>query len=287
MRYYESIADSNTSYIYSCDMVRFSIEIRKDCAEKMSQRFSAETRLDVNVYPVDLRPFKYRHMLTVAVGESSVSLAVGFNGYGGADERFRGYVEFNPNKCFPDWKDEFLDVCSWCCKVEPVRIDLAIDVPVDRTGCSLVKDGRLYEYQQKSADDFTEYLGRRNTPGRVKLYNKTKEQKLSYPLTRLEITTECDMNEFKKHVPEVIISDMEQIDFEHGDLSELTQNERVYLSVLNRLSLSERTAILKKFTYRHRHKIEKYVMAENRLQINYDCVRQVFESIERYSRLCA
>lgn len=286
MRYYEEVVDNKTSYIYSCDMVRYNIEVRKDCAEKFSQRFSNDTRLDVKVFPIDYRPFKYRQMLTVTVGESSVSIAVGFNGFGSTDERLRGYIEFNPNKCFPEWKHEFLDIVGWCNKVEVARVDLALDFPVDRLSCSLVKDGRLYEYQQKAVDDFTEYLGRRNTVGRVKLYNKAKEQNLNYPLSRLEITTECDIKEFAKHVPEVIISDVEQVDFEHADLSDLTQNERVYISVLNRLPLAERVAILKKFTYRHRRKIEKYVMAENRLQINKSCVRVVFENVEKYTRLC-
>lgn len=287
MRYYEEVIDGKSSYVYSCDMVRYSIEIRKDCAEKFSHRFSNDTRLDVKVFPIDYRPFKYRQMLSIDVGESSVSIAVGFNGFGSSDERLRGYIEFNPNKCFPEWKKEFLDVLSWCCKVEVARMDLAIDFPVDRLNCSLVKDGRLYEYQQKSEDDFTEYLGRRNTCGRVKLYNKSKEQKLSYPLSRLEITTECDLKEFQKHVPEVILSDVQQIDLEHADVSELSQNERVYLSLLNRLPLSERVATLKKFTYRHRRKIEKYVLLENRLEINMHCVRNVFKSVEMYTKLCA
>lgn len=286
MRYFEEVRDEKSEYVYSCDKIRFSIEIRKDCSEKMSARFSADSRLDVKVFPVDYRPFKYRQMLTIDAGESTVTIAVGFNGCGDLDERLKGYIEFNPNKCFPEWYKEFIDVCGWCCKMEVVRVDLAIDVPVERSGCSLVKDGRLYEYQQKSPEDFTEYLGRRNTVGRVKLYNKSVESKLSQPLTRLEITTEADINEFKKHLPEVIISEVEQLSFEDVDVSELTHNERVYVSVLNRLTLSERTAILKRFTYRHRQKIEKYVLANNRLEINLDCVRGVFKNVNRYGKLC-
>lgn len=287
MKYYESVYDENSGCVYSCDMVRFSVEIRKDCAEKFSKRFSADTRLDVNVYPIDYRPFKYRQMLSVSVGESTVSMAIGFNGFGSPDDRLRGYIEFNPNKCFPEWHDEFIDVCGWCCKMEVARVDLAVDIPIARSGCALVKDGRLYEYQQKSEDDYTEYLGRRNVAGRVKLYNKTKESGLSYTLTRLEITTEADVDEFKKHIPEVVINTTEQLDFGCVDMSDLTQNEQVYVSILNRLPLSDRVQYMKRFTYRHRKKLEKYIFTENRLEINLNCVREVFRNVNRYSNLCA
>lgn len=285
MKYYDEILDSDSNYIYSCDMVRFSIELRKDCCEWFSHRFSSDTRLDVKIYPVDFRPFKYRQLLNIDVGDSTVSIGVGFNGFEGNDERLKGFIEFNPNKCFPEWRAEFLDIVGRCSKVEVSRMDVAIDIPIERLGCSLVKDGRLYEYHQKAPDDITEYLGRRNSPGRVKLYNKAKEQGLLLPMTRLEITTECDMVEFKKHIPEVILSDVQQIDFEHANLSDLTRNERVYVSLLNRLPLSERLEFMKKFTYRLRKKLQKYVMAENRLAVNLSCVRQVFRNIEVYCNL--
>lgn len=286
MRYFSEILDDKTGYIYSCDMVRFSIEVRKDCAEKFACRFSADTRLDVNVYPVSYVRYKYRQMISVNVGESTVVMGIGFNGDNVVDDRLRGYIEFNPNKCFPEWKAEFIDICGWCNKVEIARVDLAVDIPVDRCNCSLVKDVRLYEYQQKASDDYTEYLGKRNTVGRVKLYNKSKEQKLKYPLTRLEITTECDIKEFKKHIPQVIVSDVEQIDFERADLSGLSQNDRVTVSLLNILDFNTRMEWLQKYTYRHRQKISKYVMADTRLELNCDCVQNVFRWVQSYANLC-
>lgn len=285
MRYFSEVTDSETGYIYSCDMVRFNIEIRQDCAEKFSCRFSSDSRLDVEVYPVSFSPFKYRQLLSVKVGDSVVSMGIGFNGCNASDDRLRGYVEFNPNKCFPEWKNEFIDICGWCNRVEPARLDLAVDIPLERSACSLIKDGRLYEYQQKAVDDYTEYLGRRNTAGRVKLYNKSKEQKLPYPLTRLEITTECDINEFKKHIPQVVLSGTEQIDIPHADLSGLSQNDRVTVALLNTLGLDARVEWLQKFTYRYRQKISKYVMAENRLALNLRCVSEILEQIKLYGKL--
>lgn len=287
MRYYSEIMDEKTSVVYSCDMVRFAIDIRKDCSDKFASRFCADTRIDVQIYPVSFTPFRYRQLITVNTGYGIVSMGIGFNGCAGSDDLLRGFIEFNPNKCFPEWRNEFIDICGWCTKVEPTRIDLAIDIPIERTCCSLVKDIRLYEYQEKSSDDFTEYLGKRNTCGRVKLYNKAKEQKLSYPLTRLEITTECDMKEFEKHIPQVVISKEGQIDFLHADMSELSANDRVTVQLLNTLNLNDRKIWLRKYSYRFQKKIEKYILAENRFEVNFDCVRAVFRSVSDYGKLCA
>lgn len=68
------------------------------------------------------------------------------------------------------------------------RFDLAIDLPVDRSQCFLVKDRRLY-IERRHGVEFTQYLGAKSSQvGRVKLYNKAAEAKLSTPLTRLELT---------------------------------------------------------------------------------------------------
>lgn len=68
------------------------------------------------------------------------------------------------------------------------RFDLAIDIPVDRAHCFLVKDRRLY-IERKHGVEYTQYLGSKSSAvGRIKLYNKTAEAKLDYPLTRLELT---------------------------------------------------------------------------------------------------
>lgn len=286
MRYFSEVKDEKTSIVYSCDMVRFSIDIRKDCAEKFSLRFSKDTRTDVEVYPVSFAPFRYRQMLTVNTGEGIVSMGIGFNGVS-AEDMLRGYVEFNPNKCFPEWRNEFIDICGWCTKVEPVRVDLALDIPIDRRCCSLVKDIRLYAYQERSAEEYTEYLGKRNKCGHVRLYNKAKEQKLNYALTRLEITTECDMSEFRKHAPTVVISKEEQIDFEHADLSDLSQNDRVTVQMLNSLDLGTRMKWVRKYSYRYQKKIQKYVYVENRLEYNEYCISEIFRQVQAYSRLCA
>ena len=52
-----------------------------------------------------------------------------------------------------------------------------------------LKDGRNYEAHISGA--LTEYLGQRNKPGRVKVYDKTAEAGLDDPLTRVELTVDA------------------------------------------------------------------------------------------------
>lgn len=53
-----------------------------------------------------------------------------------------------------------------------------------------------------SWENFTHYLGRRSSVGRVKLYNKQRESKLNYPLTRVELTCAPD-SDMDKYMPTV------------------------------------------------------------------------------------
>lgn len=121
---------------------------------------------------------------------TSFWLGHGLIGTGIAVERYR--LEFNPNKVAsnPIFKTihELLVRHARKPLSRIARFDLAIDIPVDRAKCFLVKDRRLY-IERRHGVEYTQYLGAKSsTVGRVKLYNKTAEAKLDYPLTRLELT---------------------------------------------------------------------------------------------------
>ena len=105
-------------------------------------------------------------------------------------DRYR--LEFNPNKVSDNEVFKIIHklLIEYCRKslTHIARFDLAIDIPVDRSRCFLVKDRRLY-IERKHGVEYTQYLGSKSASvGRVKLYNKTAEAKLDYPLTRLELT---------------------------------------------------------------------------------------------------
>lgn len=105
----------------------------------------------------------------------------------------RTRLEFNPNKVanhqvFREILRR-LNCGGHRAFTEIKRFDLALDMPTERENVFLVKDGRAYSEIRHSAANLTQYLGSKSsTVGRCKLYNKTIESKLNYPLTRLEIT---------------------------------------------------------------------------------------------------
>lgn len=286
MRYWREFVDEKTNCVYSCDMVRLNVEIRKNSCEDFTRLFSRSTRIDVEFKPISFAGFRYKHVFTVSVGDSAVKFGFCLNC--AKDGQRKGFIEFNPNKVFPEWQDEFLTVCGMCCSIEVVRCDIAIDIPVERTGVSLLKDIRQYRYLQEAEGDYTEYLGKRNHPGYVKLYNKAIEQKLKFSaLTRLEITTEPDIASFRKHLPEVAISYTEQLIFSDYDLSGLSHNDRVYVSLLNTLPHDERMAWVQKLTYREKKKITPYIFGNNRFQPCLKCVSGVLMEVNKFPGFCA
>ena len=132
----------------------------------------------------------YKEQFTFDCGDgNSFWCGVGLNdGTGNVTNRVR--LEFNPNKVAENYV--FIQVfnCLRSLAVGPpgvVRFDLAVDFPVLRSDCWLLKDNRMYEEVRKSSEDRTQYLGERNKPGRCKLYNKALEAGLGYPLSRLEV----------------------------------------------------------------------------------------------------
>lgn len=109
------------------------------------------------------------------------------------------------------------------------RIDLAVDIPVTRYSCFLVKDGRAY-IERRHGQEWTQYLGAKSsTVGRVKLYNKQVESKLSHPLTRLEITLDPSTPYNEVNFPTVYFLDDLQMCFSE---MKATDTERFILNAL-------------------------------------------------------
>lgn len=116
-------------------------------------------------------------------------------------------IEFNPNKCgHLESLSYVLSLLRECSSEFWLKDwDIAIDYPVLRENCFLMKDSRCYRLHQNSVSDKTEYLGSRHVQGYTKLYNKQKESKLHYPLTRLELTMEglCSVDDIESALPTV------------------------------------------------------------------------------------
>lgn len=168
----------------------------------------------------------YKEQFTFDCGDgNSFWCGVGLNdGTGNVTNRVR--LEFNPNKVAENYV--FIQVfnCLRSLAVGPpgvVRFDLAVDFPVLRSDCWLLKDNRMYEEVRKSSEDRTQYLGERNKPGRCKLYNKALEAGLGYPLSRLEITLSGEAmayTDLQAVWPQVLVLDDLQLVFDGLKLTE-------------------------------------------------------------------
>lgn len=125
-----------------------------------------------------------------------------------------GRLEFNPSKV-GKYK-EFQEVLKWVVlhsgtNVSPIRFDLAIDIPIARERMYLMKDQRTYKEYSNSKSDRTQSLGKHNSHGAVKLYNKALERGLKgVDLTRLELTIDYKsraLEGLKSIVPKIYLLD--------------------------------------------------------------------------------
>lgn len=281
MEYWRECYDS-LGYAYSCDMVRIRFEFRHSDFENLIKYFTKSYRIDIKVFPLCTSDFKYRHLFQITYDKSSMSVGIGFNG-SNREESFYGFAEFNPNKCFVSdqcfYDLQILFSYSW--KYELVRWDLAVDIPVGRKYLSLVKDGRRYENVLYSADNRTEYLGVRNEPGRVKLYNKALEDKYqdAAELTRLELTCsgEWGVNEIVAKLPFVdTLKDQNELIF----ASDLSNTQRVLIELIN--ASDSKMYYFKMLNTGMQCKLRKYIFDDdNRIQYDRNSIDQILRQLKR------
>lgn len=199
LKYYECVKKDDL--IYSCDMVRYRLELGSNSQSLCNLLNNHDTyKSDFLIkYSRSYDYFKYGHLWTLK--NDSCSFVIGLDIQGSVDV---GFIEFNPNKCMCD--DSFVgllaDIKSLVVTSDLVRYDLAIDIPFDRCFCNLKKNKKMYSLLLDTSK--TEYLGKRNKEGFVKLYDKKVESNLDYDLTRLEITLK-DFSNYDNHIPSVYV----------------------------------------------------------------------------------
>ena len=273
IKYYQSF-DSKNGIKYSLDMVRLSIDFNthtQNFCDYMTELASVDLRYEV-AYFQSFKKYSYKHLWNVKDSiDDTVSWTVGLDYGGTKDGMSQGFLEFNPNKCMdsPLFLD-FLEVLRANSPIRDlVRYDMAIDIPLPLGQCKLHREGkRTYQYIQKD-DGITEYLGQRSHSGFVKLYDKTIESDLDFPLTRLEIT--YDKKElFEKVFPTVHIVDM-QSKFLVDDT--LDSTDKALISLLR--DCPDRAYYLSQLGRRKRKKIEPY-LADRVLLLDKYCAHSVY-----------
>lgn len=229
---------SGTGDTYSIDKLLLDFKLRYRSGGEWAADFLAFLADDRWVYFdhwTTSRIGTFREQFSVDCGDgSSFWVGIGLNdGTGKVTNRVR--LEFNPNKAVETYVFTHVFNRLRSLAVGPpgiVRFDLAVDFPVLRSDCWLLKDRRTYEEFRRSEEDRTQYLGERNKHGRCKLYNKALESKLNYPLSRLEITIGGDFLEYEQVLaiwPQVMIRNDLQMVF---DGEKISDTDRVLLKCL-------------------------------------------------------
>lgn len=283
--YWFTSTDEN-GFIYSCDMLRYRLEFRNDAfADQTLQKIlSPWGRLDIKNYPLNTSEFKFRNLFTIDYDVSTMSVGVGFNGVSKSDYMI-GFLEVNPNKCFNALQClyDIQRIFCTCWKVELIRFDLAIDMPLPRESLSLSKDGRKYMLDMYSLENKTEYLGVRNSGGYTKLYNKGLEQKdESVILSRLEMTCEGDWS------AEQIVSKLPYVNTiqcagTDQRLKGLSSTQAALVRALR--TSTERDEIFKSLSANIRVKLRPYIYDDNTTLV-YDtsCVHDILQGIRKFEQ---
>ena len=194
-----TILDASSMSIYSIDMLRFKLKSNPKEFERIQKVLDIwMTDGKLTCYSNTGRIGGYRFMWAWRYDDlaskrdnahTSIALGLGHVEGSGKTNAGLGFLEYNPNKLGEQGASLIRYLVGHGVELEPVRYDLAIDFPVARDTVRMVKDGRKYECC--ISDSMTEYLGQRNKPGRVKVYDKAAESGLSEPLTRVELTTDA------------------------------------------------------------------------------------------------
>lgn len=260
--------------IYSLDMIRLSLVFMDKVQEFvtwLSRIAVTADNLDV-VHWLSVRDFSYRNMFRIITNEYSFAMAIGFNG--NSESKNNGWIEFNPNKCKGEFFDKFIMMLKDYTSTRRVsRFDLAIDIPMPRYLVRIHKDQRNYQYINSQSSE-TEYLGRRNNPGFIKLYDKKAESNLDYDLTRLEITADLEVINF----PTVNITPLqEKFEFEG-----LTASDKVMIELLKQVDNPAR--YLGQLHYRKRKKIEPYLWSDT-VQLDKGAYSKILKQVISYQYL--
>jgi len=188
------IVDIN-NITYSLDNIRITFEADTKAFQALIDHVFIETQSRTIKEKKSANPCKYFYHYTISYGPD-VTLTIGYSFNGGKSyQRERGYLEFNPNKLFhfPQFYKDFEAAKKHLNILGIKRYDVAIDIPIPRENIAMIRTGKKeYELIHKSHSNKTEYFGKRNHMGFIKLYNKSIEAGLQKPLTRFEITYDTE-----------------------------------------------------------------------------------------------
>lgn len=288
MRYYEPVYHGE--YIYSCDMLRLLFKTEFRDSEDRFIHIPIDKLLEIlilNDYTVEYftsnRISAYKHMYIIRKKNQVVTIGLEHNHM--TDNVYNHFIEFNPNKVDMKMIAFILKYLKRYIKYNKIRgsyfeigrWDLAVDLPVERSLVHLLKDGKKeYKYVIGSDSSVSEYCGKRNTAGFTKVYDKTRESKLDYDCTRIEVTFEAD---------NIILPTVYLKEFQNSlDFDELTETDFVIVEMIKRLEQNEQYYWFSKLGRKKQEKLKKYVFSEDNLfEFNLGSISKILDTVNDIS----
>ena len=263
---------------YSIDKVRLKVEMSVEVFELViKKQFDYEPNIK---YKMMTSISSYRHNFYIddydVFGvKCSFWLAATHNSRKHSDHT-DVVLEYNPNKCVGSPILNYLldNIFKDNKYVEVKSFDLAIDIPCNILDINISQCGNMNRrIFDNGSDDKTYYFRKGKSNGAIKIYNKKRESKLSYELTRYEITLNpnvyiCDMSAYT--VPEDLFIPVRNISNYQFPL-DINDTDKVLL-----LACMEHSEYLKMLGRKKREKIEQLLAENCSIEFNY---KQIYNTI--------
>ena len=181
-------------------------------------------------------------------------------------------IEYNPNKCIESPILNYLldNIFKNNKYVEVKSFDLAIDIPCNILDLNIGQSGNMSRRVfDNGSDDKTYYFRKGKSNGAIKIYNKKRESKLSYELTRYEITLNpnmyiCDMSAYT--VPQELFLPVNCLSSYQMN-SDIKGIDKVLL-----LACMEHNEYLRELDRRKRKKIEQLLAENCSIDFNFEYI---------------
>lgn len=260
---------------YSIDMSVLTTRVRKKDIEKFMNRYADDPNFN---YWQGYGIKAYKHNFNISEGDSSIFLGIHHNMKNNPQDSIDVTMKYNPNKVKGEYlklilNEFFINNCYTKIK----SFDVAIDIPLNITRIYPVPYGKIGKRVfDNGGDDKTYYFGQRSSDGAIKIYNKTREAKLDYDLTRYEITFNPDISVYMAKnltitdsyiLPCNVINDTQLP-------MELIGTDKVLV-----LACVEHEEYLKELSRRKRDKVKELISnCFGRLEIDINSINNTFNS---------
>lgn len=262
---------------YSIDMVRLKAEIPVKVLDNMVIKpFETEPNIK---YSMKTSITAYRHNFFIEGYDlfgSKCSYWVGASHNSRKHSDHTDVVlEYNPNKCTGEPVLEYLldHIYKDNRYVEVKSLDVAIDIPCNILDLNIGQCGNMSRrIFDNGSDDKTYYFRKGKSNGAIKIYNKKRESKLDYELTRYEITLNpnmciCDIDSYA--VPESLFIPIRNISNFQMPI-DIKGNDKVLL-----LACMEHMEYIKYLDRRKQKKIEQLLAESCSIEFDFKYIYQI------------